>query len=414
MRLPLVSLPRSFILVVFGAVCASAQSPQPLSLASAIEMARSTHPLLQSSSNRVAAARSGVTQAGLRPNPRLYLQSENWRSWSGLGMTASEQTDTFAYFSQPIETGGKRALRTAFAQASLRRSELERELTDRQIVARVKQAYWNAEGAARIHQAVLEDVDNFRQIIDYHEKRVREGAMPEADLLKVQLEGERLRLSANAAGLEAERARIELFRAMGQTEFPEVRFTGNEPPPPIPPVGDLDIALTERAEMKIARQAREEAAANASLQRALAKPDMDFVFGYKRTLGVPTVIGGMQYNLPFLNRNQGAISSADATIKVAESDIAATEAAVRAELRTAIADVAIRRTQVFETLPKLRAQADESAKIALAAYQEGGADLLRLLDAQRVRIEVETLYYRTVSEYRQSIAALETAMGGDR
>jgi outer membrane protein TolC len=56
-------------------------------------------------------------------------------------------------------------------------------------------------------------------------------------------------------------------------------------------------------------------------------------------------------------------------------------------------------------------RADESARIALAAYREGGADLLRLLDAQRVRIELETLYYRTLSEYRQSIVALETAMG---
>ena len=59
----------------------------------------------------------------------------------------------------------------------------------------------------------------------------------------------------------------------------------------------------------------------------------------------------------------------------------------------------------------MREQADETSRIALGAYREGGADLLRLLDAERVRIDIELLYLRTLAEYRQSMVALEAAMG---
>jgi outer membrane protein, heavy metal efflux system len=397
-----------------GLTSIPARAQETLSLETAIEMARRTHPLLQASAQRVSAAEFGVVQARLRPNPRLYLQTENWRAWGTPSLDAADQTDTYAYLSQPLETGGKRASRTALARASAHRAELERELVERQVVTHVKQAYWTALGAVRVHQAFLSDLENFRQIIDYHEKRVREGALPEADLIKVRLEGERLQLAANNASLEAERATIELYRAMGQTEFPAVRFLDPLEPSSAPPAASVETALENRTELKLARQAREEASANVSLQKSASKSDVDVLFGYKRTAGQDTLLGGVQYNLPFSNRNQGGIGSAEARVRVADSDIAAVAASIRAEVKSAAADVQIRRTQVQETLPKLRAQAQESAAIALAAYREGGADLLRLLDAQRARIEIETLYYRTLSAYRQSVAALETAMGVDQ
>jgi outer membrane protein TolC len=59
----------------------------------------------------------------------------------------------------------------------------------------------------------------------------------------------------------------------------------------------------------------------------------------------------------------------------------------------------------------LRDKAQESARISLAAYREGGADLLRLLDSERTRSEVQLLHFRTLGEYQQSRVALETAVG---
>ena len=386
----------------------------PLSLDAAIENARRSHPMLQASPGRVAVAEADIVQARLRPNPRFYFQTENWRRWSEPALSPANDLDTFLYFSQPLETGGKRTQRTAVAESGLRRAVLERELLERQIVARVKQAYWAAAAAARIHDAALANVENFRAVVEYHEHRVREGAMPEADLIKVRLEHERLLLAANTAELDATRGRIELFRAIGRVDFPAVRLIDAIEGSLLPPPADVERALADRVELKIARESRDAAAAGARFQRALAKPDVEVVAGFKHTAGNPTLIGGLQLNLPLLNRNQGNIGAADAAIRVADAEIAAQAAVVRAEVAAAAADVEIRRRQVATTLPQLRDRAAESSRIALAAYREGGADLLRLLDAERVRIEIETLYYRSLGEYRQSIAALETALGVNR
>ena len=52
-----------------------------------------------------------------------------------------------------------------------------------------------------------------------------------------------------------------------------------------------------------------------------------------------------------------------------------------------------------------------AARIAQAAYREGGADLLRLLDAERIRLETELLRVQAQTEFRLSESAVQTAMG---
>jgi outer membrane protein TolC len=47
----------------------------------------------------------------------------------------------------------------------------------------------------------------------------------------------------------------------------------------------------------------------------------------------------------------------------------------------------------------------------LAAYQEGGAELLDVLDAQRAQNEIGLIYSRTLFDYQLSWVELETAAG---
>jgi outer membrane protein TolC len=319
--------------------------------------------------------------------------------------------DAFAFFTQPFELGQKRQRRADFAAANLRRAELERELLAKQIAARVRDSYWRAAGAQKIHELLLETVANFENIVRYHEVRVREGAMAEADLLKVRIEGGRLAIAANAAALDAERARIQLQRDMGQLDFPPVRLTEPLDAGVAPPAATIERAIEQRTEIKLVRQARDTAEAQFRLQQANARPDLDVAFGYKRTAGFSSLLGGVQFILPLANRNQGNIAAAQAEMRVADSELAAATALVRAEVRAAEADVEARYRLIARMLRGLVERAAESSRIAQAAYREGGSDLLRLLDAERARIDLETLYYRTLADYRQSVAALEAAMG---
>ncbi|HSB17724.1 MAG TPA: TolC family protein [Bryobacteraceae bacterium] len=401
---------RRFTLLLLFALSAAAQTP--LSLRDAVSQALSIHPLLSAGAGRVAASEGLRRQAALRPNPRMFFQVENLRGHGQPGFVYGRDADTYAYVSQVIETSGRRGLRTEAASANVRRAELERELLARQIAARVKHAYWSAAGAQRVHELLVESMNTFRQVVEYHELRVREGAMAEADLLRVRVESERFAIAANSAALDAERARIQLLREMGRTEFPKVQLTDKlDETGPFAGTVDAVRALEERLEVRAAKQAVEQAQTALRLERASARPNVDLLAGYKRSGGFNTVLGGVQVDLPFANRNQGNIGAAEAEVRVAEASLAAVEATVKAEVRTAQSEYEIRRRQLLDTLRTLREHAVESSKIALAAYREGGLDLLRLIDSERVRLDVEALYGRTLAEYRQSIVNLETALG---
>ena len=400
---------RLWILALFAVVPVLAQ--ETLTIDEAIQRAVRSHPLLSAQSQRVAAARGLVQQAGLRPNPRVYFQSENWSLSGADPVSTSANADQFAYFTQPIELGGKRQRRIELSQVNLRITSLEEELVARQIASRVSLAYWAAVGAQRVRSLWVEQLDNFRQTTEYHEVRVREGALAESELLRVRLEADRFSVAAASAALDAERARIALFQAMGEAGGRLIVLsTPLDSNIQLPPV-DMDRALRERTELKMARQDIERAGANLRLQNALAKPDIEAGVGYERNFGFNTMLATVQFNLPLFNKNQGNIGAASSDERAARSNLTAAEMQVRSEVAIAQSEAESKRRQLVDLLAGSRARASESAQIASAAYREGGADLLRLLDAQRLRIDLEVLYAKTLTEYRQSIVALETALG---
>jgi len=401
---------RSWILITLVPLVAGAQ--QLLTVKDAVARALAAHPALRESAERVSATEGLRRQAGLRPNPRFTFQAENLGANGRPSFDYGRDADTFAYFSQAIETGGKRQRRVDAAGATTRRAELEREMLARQVASRVKLAYWNAHGAEHARQVLDETLKTFSQIVEYHEARVREGAMAEADLLRVRLESERIALAANTAMIEAARGRIQLFREMGATSFPEVTYEdGSDESEAALPEGDASGATESRTEMKLARQAVAQARTKLDVERAAVAPDLDAVVGYKRTAGFNTMIGGVQISLPFANRNQGNISAATAEVRAAEAAEAATAALIQAEIRAARSEYDLRSRQIRTALSPLMEHAVEAARIAQAAYREGGTDLLRMLDAERARLDAQLLYCRSLAEYRQSIVHLETALG---
>jgi len=382
-----------------------------LTLADAVTQALKANPLLSVASARISAAEGLRKQAGLSPNPRLIFQLENTRFWENSSFSYPKDTATYAFVAQTVETGGKRNRRVELATEEIRSSQLEMQLQRRQIVSRVSTAYWAAVGGARVRDLLQEEVANFDRVVRFHRDRVREGAAPEVDLVRIEVERDRLASLARTAGQEAELTRITLFREMGQLEFPMVVFS--DALEPVLQVGPLSAerVLERRVEMTLARQAVEQARANLRLQQADAKPDPDLHFGYERIMGFDTLYVAAQVPLPIRNRNQGQIEAAAAELKAAESSVAATEVAIRSELAIAARDYESRQKLLDETLRAMRDRANEVYGIVNAAYRETGSDLLRLLDAERTKIETDLMYVRSLSELQQSAVALETAQG---
>ena len=71
----------------------------------------------------------------------------------------------------------------------------------------------------------------------------------------------------------------------------------------------------------------------------------------------------------------------------------------------------LRRHEVVDTLQPLREHGATISDIAQQAYQQGGTDLLRLLDAQRARLDAELTWVKSMVQYQQSIVSLQAAEG---
>src|SRR4029077_8603775 len=162
---------------------------------------------------------------------------------------------------------------------------------------------------SRVRDLLQEEVQSFDRVVQFHRDRVREGAAPEVDLLRIEVERVRLTSLARTAGQEAERNRIALFREMGKFEFPAVVFA--DALEDVRPVGSLnpEQVLVRRLDITLARKAIEQARANLTLQLANAKPDPDLHFGYERIGGFDTIYAAAQIPLPLRNRNQGQIEA---------------------------------------------------------------------------------------------------------
>jgi len=408
----------SLRLVVFLlAAPAVGRAQSSLTLQDAVDTAMRSRALLQAEAERVNVAEGRKRQAGLLPNPEFEFSNENLRP----GQTYSRDVDTLAYVTWPLDVLGKRQQRVAVADRTVIRTEAELELLRRQVTQNVRLAYWTARGAQERRELLQSIVANFQRIIDYHAAQLTAGTIAEQDVLRIRLEGERIQIAAHLAAIDATRTRVQLLKEMGQHVPSDVVLADAldvmSAPLGTPAVQDV---VARRSEIKVAAAALDEARANSRLQDLAARPDLAVTYGYKRTQlpdalsGVNASLAAIKVTIPLLDRNQGNRAAAGAELRRQELLRAETETAVRADLEQAVQEYEMRRTEVIETLQPLRDHARTIANIAQAAYQQGGVELLRLLDAERSRLDAESAWVDGMVAFQHSVVNLEAAQGVSR
>jgi outer membrane protein, heavy metal efflux system len=381
---------------------------QVLSLRDAITSAINKRPELQAAAQVEASTAQLRRQAGFIPNPRLFYQSENLRP----GVDFTQGVDTYAYATQVLEVSGRRGARIATADSAVNRSQLTFEQQKRSIELRVAQTYWDTLRLQYLRLLAEQSVGYYREILDYNEKRFNEGKIAEADLLRVRLEEARAEANTESSRLAESEAKQRLAREMGLATAGNWRLSESfeslsEPKNP----DSADSPQNDRIEVKLAQQAIDTARANLRTQKAQGRPDVDALFGYKRTAGFNTMIAGFQMNLPIFDRNQAAVAAARFEVEANRSTLSAVEQQSASDLALARMAYETWKRQVTDRYRPLLNQAVDIANISRAAYREGGTDLLRLLDAERLRVDTQSAWVEALGNYHQSVLSLEYAEG---
>lgn len=408
------------LLLVTAASAQTITQLRQLTLDECVERAMTNHPLLKAAQTRLYGSEEFSRYVGVRPNPSVTVQTENWRTWQRPPFDFGRDIDLFIYGTQRLETASKAARRRELAERQMETVQSEIGLIRRQLRQEITRAYWNALQSQMLLEILSENRGDLDQLVQYTGVRVREGYTAESELIRARLEQQTIIGQQTATEQALERAKLDLLKAMGETSF-DTAFKISAPQnlaanSPLLAVGLEQLradALRQRPELVRLRAKVEAERANLRLQEANARPDWELSAGYKRTGGYNTFISYVTVPLPFFNKNRAEIGRAAALISSAEQELLAEENYIRAEIEAAYRAAQKLSERLTEMQRDFLQQADESRNIAMVAYREGALDLYKLLETQRARNDARLLYYRTLREFQFSLAELALTVGGE-
>ncbi len=404
----------SSILIMVVVVPAYSQTTSPALTQERIVALYIEHNLeLQAARYRLERTRADQIAARLRPNPGLSITAENLRL-SGPVIAGGLYEIAVAY-SETIELGGKRAERERVADAGVSVAEARFADAMRQGIAEVKRLYFQAVLARRSIEVATENRQTFEQLVNLNVARFQEGAIPEADLIKVRLERIKFDSAIRQAQLSFRQAMIRLAENLEDPAVAKqpiaVEFDLRIVNPDLESLRQL--ALRERPDVQAAEREVGASKERITLEEARSRPDITPFIGYKRLAKDNTLLAGVSIPLKIRDHNQAGVARAEADQKAAEALLDVARSHTIAEVDAAYEAFQTARQQVQTFRDELLNQADESRSIALAAYEEGATPLLSVLEAQRTRAEVRQQYFQTLFDYQLSLSELELAVGRD-
>ncbi len=399
-----------------GTPVAVSLQPDFVSLESATEQFLRKNLTVEAARLEISVAEAERIGARLRPRPGLTASAENLRL---SGETPASRLQEFGVtVAQPIELGNRKARRVEVAERTVSVSEARLTEVLRRQLFDLKKTYYESVLGRALLGIEQENRDNFEGLVQFNKARFEEGYIAEGDLLKVRLERIKFDFAVANAELAFRKTKIRLLELIGEPDFERAAKVDVTSRLQMPTV-DLNLvqlreaALANRPEVKVAEAEVALAESTIKLERSRAHGELTPYVGYKRVGVDNTVLAGVTVPLPFGNRNQSGIARAEAGQKVAETTVRFVRNRALAEVEVAFRAYETAREQVRAYQAGLLKQADESREIQLAAYQEGVAELITLIEAQKTRTEIRANYYRAIFDYYTSIFQLELATGSD-
>ena len=368
------------VLLAMAVAPAAYAQDESLTLAEALELSGAS-PSVDVAEAQIDIARGNQQQAGLRPNPEVSLEVENI---AGTGaFQGLQSTETTLAVGQRLELGGKRRARVEAARAETTVASIRAEIARADLTFSVRQRFIDAVAARQRLRLAEQALERSRELARIANVLVEVGRDPPLRALRAQANLGEAEAELTERRVEDENARRFLAALWGESTPPlsvdEASLSLNADSIPVEPLSVLAIRLAD-AELDTAE-------AIIGRERSLRTPDLTLSAGVRRNeeANAQGFVVGAAFELPFGNRNQGAIAAAQATARASEAqrsllmvETVRAIASSRATLRAAEDRVD---TLENRTVP----QAEEALRLADIGYRAGRFNLIELLDATEAR-----------------------------
>lgn len=408
------------ILPALSAFAAPAAQQETLTIEQAVAEAleRNLGLLAQKASIPIAEAR--ILTARLRPNPVLstggdHLPVLNTRFNEDNGAGPPEYN---IRADLPVETGGKRRLRTEVATGARSVVELEFRNAARSTILEVQSAFVDALLAKESAALARENLKSLNQIVEVNLARLKAGDIAEVELVRSRLAAMQFGTLVSQAELKLRTALTRLQTLLSRPRYSPAfdvagEFRRDEKVPELEEVRKLALEL--RPDLNALRADLRRAGAEIRLQLAQGKADYTVGTEYRRQQGVNGKSNSLGFffevPLPVYNRNQGEIARARQEERQLQLRLRASESELAGEVESTHQQLMTARDLLRSIESGMLQQAHIVREITEYSYRRGEATLLEFLDAQRAFNETMQGYNEARAEYARSLYLLDAVSG---
>ena len=393
-----------------------ARQPVPskvVTLDEAIALALANSPSIKAARTQIQQSQADETTANLRPNPVLSGDTQFIPVFSPSQFPENvEQYDVGLGYT--FERGRKRQnrLQAARDQTAVTKSQVAD--SERTLTFNVAQEFINALLAKSILEFAEENLKDFEQTVDISQQRYKAGDISEGDYLKIKLELLQFQTDVSSARVAKVQALGNLRQLLGYASVPrDYDVAGDLAYQPLTArLEDLQAkALSDRPDLRAARQGVTAAKSQIALAKANGKQDVDLIGNYSHTPGLNSLSWFVSIPLPIFDRNQGEKARTRYALTQAELTEKAGQETVMTDVTNAYETAATNQQIVQLYMSGYLKQAEDSRDISTYAYKGGAATLLDFLDAERSYRATQLAYRQALAAYMLSLEQLRQAVG---
>ncbi|MBI5768274.1 MAG: TolC family protein [Verrucomicrobia bacterium] len=414
-----------------------AQLAAPLALEDCLKLAASGHPALAAAQAGVSAATESVGEAQAPYYPSLDLNASyhRWqrRAFLPSGLTIPGRTIPDLIGPLHDWNGGVASRITLFdagerragldaARARRAAAEAETATTQAEVRFAVQSAFYTLAAAHELNAVAEKNLARTEAHQRLAVARREAGAVPQADVLRLDAEVASARLQLINAGSRVRIATGRLNTAMGRgADTPLAIAPAASAPPPPPARAELDAAVTralaQRPEIASGEKRTEAARAAVSAAQAARAPKVraDAMFGWRDTTWLPDTRewqAGLSVDFPIfdgrsrtrrLARTKAELTREQAAFDHRRLQIRDEVWSTASELERAWSAIAANETSVRAS--------EESLRVVRERYQSGAALITDLLDTQTALARAESSLAEARWSYLAARAAFDRARG---
>lgn len=359
---------------------AAAQADEIITRVEAVRRALGDDPGVAAAREGANAAEASARQAGVRANPTLEVELEDFGGTNAFNGTDGAQA-TYS-LAQEFSLGGDRRARHRAAEGNAAAAFIRAGLTRADLQEAVEAAYVDAQAAEALAQIATSRVATARELSAAVARRVAAARDPAAAGSRVAAQLAEAEAAEAGAIARAEAARAALASYWGgastfsldSQSFDTAVLRGGAD------AMSADIALAE------AERAR--AASLVDVERAKQAPDPAVRAGFRqlRETDSSAFVVGLSVPLPIWNRNSGAIAAARAEASRAEYEVKARERALARETAHLASAAIIARGEIAAYATRIIPSTERAQREARAVYAQGGLSYIEVLDAEAALI----------------------------